>query len=335
MSDDIVQVKQLCVLAEVGNPFQVPSRFSSAISTFIAQNKNPASSPNYASVEADNYGPILKLLSNEKFLQNLDFALSILHVIVLLTRKESNRYKFGSVGFQAILPLLKPGSTNSLVLAEVANIILNVCYEADNVIEFIHSGGFPSLISCLGIDDLQVQINASGAIQSICFQEEGKSAIQQTNGIQSLASLLSKDDQRLLIRVTGSLHNISSDPNSVAQIVECHIVQLLLSFLTSKSDALVISSIGTLQNMCCTPEGKAEIKSVDGFEQMLRLCVHPSNEIVSSAVGGVFNLLRSTEGEELEGRFVGKQWKRLVGLLVTLGAVHSLLFPNKRCSFDE
>lgn len=92
-----------------------------------------------------------------------------MQTLKILSRKQVNRSQFGENGTAAILFHVS-NSASSSIAAEAANVILNICYEKDNVATVVRLQGVPALVALLDQSHPDVQANAAGALQSICFQ---------------------------------------------------------------------------------------------------------------------------------------------------------------------
>ena len=74
---------------------------------------------------------------------------------------------------------------------EGSNVILNVCYEKENVDAILMCGGVEPLVRFLGErKDPDLQANAAGAIQSICFQDKGRVSVRDLDGVPAMLRLL-------------------------------------------------------------------------------------------------------------------------------------------------
>jgi len=78
-------------------------------------------------------------------------------------------WTIGQISFAIILSHLNELSSWE-VASEVANLILNLCYEKKNVHLAIDLGAIQKIEKALCSKNEQLQTNAAGALQSICFQ---------------------------------------------------------------------------------------------------------------------------------------------------------------------
>eukprot|EP00966_Prymnesium_polylepis_P014079 325021-Prymnesium_polylepis.1 len=153
---------------------QRPVRLSNALQAFVATNEDARSSPNFANQAPDSVEGVVRLLGSPAVIDSDELAIRVLKTLKILSRKYDNRVRLGELIIPDLVRVL--GNRGApLVAGEAANVVLNICYERENVQRIIDGGGVPSLIALLGADDKELQANAAGAIQSICFQAEGRS----------------------------------------------------------------------------------------------------------------------------------------------------------------
>lgn len=141
-------------------------------------------------------------------------------VLKILSRKTDNRRNVADEVVRVVVGHLE-AAANLQIAAEGANVLLNICYELENVDLVIRHHGLQPLIRYLSEQDPQVQANAAGAVQSICFQKNGRKAIRLAGAVPSIISLLGSDDTKVCTRSVGALHNVSSDPDSIRIIRRC------------------------------------------------------------------------------------------------------------------
>lgn len=90
----------------------------------------------------------------------------------VLSRKQCNRLWLGEQAVRPLVTVLQTQNDTS-ILAEAANVLLNLCYEVPNVKLLLSTDGPASLLALLAQSDSSVRANAAGALQSICYQQEG------------------------------------------------------------------------------------------------------------------------------------------------------------------
>lgn len=143
-----------------------------------------------------------------------------IQVLKILSRKKRNRLAMTQQTTECIMSHLSaPLSTRTA--AEAANVMLNVCYEQQNVDLVVNQGAPATLIPLLKDHSHEVQANAAGALQSICYQKPGRQAVRGTDAVESLVMLLTHDSPKVVMRAVGALHNISSDTTAIRTIRRC------------------------------------------------------------------------------------------------------------------
>ena len=159
---------------------------------FIRTNEDHGVSPNYAAAdEPDECDSIFGLLGHWRVADDDKITLACVTALKILSRKRCNRVTFGKPGVCAILkhmaaphvaastPALlsgrfsssfiaatatppaalaqgTPRSSAAAVMGECANVILNVCYERDNVHVVLRCGGVTPLVRLLRESDQEV-----------------------------------------------------------------------------------------------------------------------------------------------------------------------------------
>ncbi len=133
----------------------------------VGSNKNP-----------DEIRHLLSLL-RESFIPP-ELEIMTAKVVKILVRKSINRLSLGKSGMNCIIKaLIRQTERRSIATAEIGNVILNTCYNGDNVQLFIDEGGFPYLMKLLRIyhDSTSIQASILGAIQGMCYVRSGRQII--------------------------------------------------------------------------------------------------------------------------------------------------------------
>jgi hypothetical protein len=295
----------------------VKPRTRELLSLFVTANEDPNKSENYRSQEPDEIKVFLNMLmsceSSDPSLQ-----LQLLKAFKILSRKASNRTLMGNDGcILAILlhlsssplsPTTSPTSTapetppisRSTIKAEGANVLLNLCYEPQNVSTLINrTPGCRLLIDFLLEEDAALQANAAGAIQSICFTKEGRKSVRDLEGIQNLIPLLGKPDTKVVQRSVGALHNLSADGESISFIRRYGGIPRLIALLKEDSPLISGSAAGAIQNVGRELASRMLIREMDDvIEPLARLLSSEDMNAQVCAAGALLNLL----GPELEGK---------------------------------
>ncbi len=139
------------------------------ISSFVEHNDDPRSSPNFASRGADDVCGLFYLLSNPNVLTNAPFLLVTLKALKILMRKPTNRKNIDDSFTKALVSILGlvSGAAMVAVLKEACNVVLNICYESENVIRLVRFDGVGPLTFIIGNcgSDVELLIAALGALQ--------------------------------------------------------------------------------------------------------------------------------------------------------------------------
>lgn len=242
MSPTCADVHKLLTSANPGQRL-LPARKEPVLSMlrdFVTANEDPRVSPNYRDQRPDEMDGIFKLMSTPECAADEEVSLYALKVLKILSRKQENRQNFGRRGLNAVLRLLIDPSS-SRVAGEGSNVILNVCYEKENVDAILMCGGVEPLVRFLGErEDPDLQANAAGAIQSICFQEKGRVSVRDLDGVPAMLRLLAEcgGNVKVQTRAIGAIHNMSSDADSIRLIRAKEGIPLVVDLLKSQQPAV-------------------------------------------------------------------------------------------------
>ena len=131
--------------------------------------------------EADNLKPLLSLIMHDI---PIDIEILAAKVIKILLRKPQNRVTLGRSGVGSIVRALhRQEERLTSSAAEIGNVVLNTCYEGDNIDSFIEENGIPPLLNLLYSNDDKVIASALGAIQGLCFISSGRRAIRSVPNV--------------------------------------------------------------------------------------------------------------------------------------------------------
>ena len=193
---------------------------------FVDANEGARASPNLRDERRDELGGITSLLTDADLPGDQDLALLALKTLKILSRKEDNRRRFGRELCRAVvrLALTHPRASHA-VTAEGANVVLNACYEKENVRHVLECGGVEPLVRRVADtgETPRCRSAAAGAVQSVCFQAPGRCRVRDCDGVAALVALMkelterpcpgtvsrdSSDDERSMCRarVVGALH---------------------------------------------------------------------------------------------------------------------------------
>lgn len=76
------------------------------------------------------------------------------------------------------------------IASEICSVILNICYEKDNVLSIISHKGVPFLLEFVRDADDDVAANAAGALQSISYQDVGRDELRELGTLEILIPML-------------------------------------------------------------------------------------------------------------------------------------------------
>ena len=271
----------------------------SALRAFVAQNEDPARSPNLADESPDDLAPLIGVLADPKLEDNEPLMLHVLKALKVLSRKYENRLDFGQPGCEAVVRLLKrvPSPT---VSAEGCNVVLNICYEKPNVLAILEAGGVSALVMRLAEDDRDLQANAAGALQSITFQEQGRAIARDAGAVPLIAALLDHADEKIRTRAVGALHNISTDDESIRIIRRQGGIPLLVEMLGAPSHAICSSAVGALQNISREVQSSHQILELEGVGPLTDLLFATDVQAQVAAAGALLNIFGHPSEDEGE-----------------------------------
>ena len=223
------------------------AKLQTALQAFVSLNEDASRSPNYQSQGPDDLDSVVKLLSSDAVKAHEQLLLCVLKMLKILTRKYDNRVRLGEHIVEDLVEVLHL-RVSVACSGEASNVVLNICYERDNVVRLVSAGGVPPLIS-FAKDDSQadLQANAAGAVQSICFQKEGRTFVREHGAIEAVLPLLGSANLKVQTRAVGAVHNMSSEPEAIRVIRRLGGVPLLIQLLRVPSAPVCGSAAGALQ----------------------------------------------------------------------------------------
>eukprot|EP00696_Hemimastix_kukwesjijk_P007874 gnl/Hemi2/19978_TR6630_c0_g1_i1.p1 gnl/Hemi2/19978_TR6630_c0_g1~~gnl/Hemi2/19978_TR6630_c0_g1_i1.p1 ORF type:complete len:353 (+),score=71.23 gnl/Hemi2/19978_TR6630_c0_g1_i1:104-1162(+) len=278
----------------------------SLLEQFVIGNRDPATSPHFVSREPDALAPLLALVTDPLVQDHDALFLLSLQALKIISRKGDNRRKMTAhVGVLA--GILKTFAARPPVCSEAASVLLNLCYERDNVCAVLNAGVAESLASILGgppsPPDDELRVNSAGAIQCITFHKEGRKVLRKQNAVSMLVSLISSSCSiRLLEGVLGSLLNMTVDPKClrVVRMQEGSINSLVL-LLDSPHAAICTTAAGILQNLARETASRSQLLAhrhvVPGLLRLLA-AEPPIVRMQRNVVGALLNILGPDLGPE-------------------------------------
>ncbi|CAM9231079.1 unnamed protein product, partial [Choristocarpus tenellus] len=221
---------------------------AAAIRDFLGVNLDPASSPNRQTearinLAVDDMAAIFVVLSSDCLPENSTLLL-LLQVLKVLLRKQVNRKAMGKQGVQAVTNLLKS------ITCECANVILNMCYDRENVDLFLEVDGVRALVPLINSKDEKMQASGLGALQSVCFERAGREVARADVGvIRRVVRLLVSSSPKVRARALGAVHNLSTDPGLIGVIREEGGLAPLVGMLRHPEPQMCGGAAGTIQNL--------------------------------------------------------------------------------------
>ncbi|GAQ79674.1 hypothetical protein KFL_000350280 [Klebsormidium nitens] len=241
------------------------------LETFVAVNEDPGRSPYYKNQHADSLDRLVSLLKDPGIEQHPGLALAALKALKILSRKTCNHSgmrrdeKKDGNAIQAVLRFLQaPGKVDESIAAEAANVLMNPCFEKENVeVVLLNEGCIPPMVAFLGAADENLQANVAGVLQSV-----------RTGAL-------------------GALHNISSDPCSTGIIRRKNGIPPIMKLLRSPQAAIAQSAAGALQNVSREGESRRVIRRDNDAVVALFDMLVDGKEVRTqvSAVGALMNIL--------------------------------------------
>mmetsp|Transcript_7612 Transcript_7612/g.25214 ORF Transcript_7612/g.25214 Transcript_7612/m.25214 type:complete len:334 (+) Transcript_7612:62-1063(+) len=313
------------------HPNPIPDRrtkFVCMLQEFIAANENPNLSPNFRSQVPDVLDPLIGALKTEGYEEDEVLALSLLKVVKILSRKHENRVSMGDAGIRAVLRFLQKPK-NPRIAGEGANVVLNICYEKENVDSVLRCNGIAPLVKFLISEDADLQANAAGAIQSICFQEKGRLSVRDVGAIPPILELLDPSCAvKVQTRAVGAIHNMSSDPDSIRIIRRQQGIPKLVELLRSDAPAICGSSAGALQNISREVASRNIIRDLGAIPLLANLLVVGDMQAQVCAAGALLNILGPELGEDRAGSAQRRGFGRLISCCLALSMAHEMLFDE-------
>jgi len=306
-----------------------PQKLSNALQAFVSVNEDAASSPNYQSSEPDDLDIFIALVSLQAVKENAELLLRLLKCMKILTRKYDNRVRLGEHIVEDLVEVLHDRVSID-VAAEASNVVLNICYERENVVRLVHADGVPPLVQFASDNEnADLQANAAGAIQSICFQKEGRSFVREQGAIQAILPLLASSNLKVQTRAVGAVHNMSSEPEAIRVIRRLEGIPLLVQLLRAPSAPICGSAAGALQNLSRESASRGEILSLGAVVPLSDLLFGSDVQSQVCAAGAILNLLGPAMGAENASNEKRQGFKKLLSLALTVGMLNDALRPEQ------
>eukprot|EP00899_Mesostigma_viride_P016806 jgi/Mesvir1/25126/Mv21584-RA.1 len=299
------------------------------LSTFVQENEDPNRSANYKYPPCDPLANALRVLKDPAVESDETLTLLVLKTFKILSRKHDNRMALGEAGVAALVRYLhKP--RNARIAAEGANVVLNVCYEKENVDSVLKCNAVVPLVSFLTSKDADLQANAAGAIQSISFQDKGRLSVRDIGAIPDILSLLHSDNLKVRTRAVGAIHNMSSDADTIRIIRRKDGIPPLVTLLSAPQPTVSGSAAGALQNVSREVASRVLIRDLNAIPPLTDLLFGSDLQAQVCAAGALLNILGpELAGEDNSHEHVRKAFARLVSLSLSLSMAYATLFPGK------
>ena len=272
-----------------------PGKVEDLAVAFYRLNEDPKESPNLQVETGDDYSFLMDLLDDKRVLHDCDLALALLRMLKVLSRKLSNRNNMELEDIETVAKYLRSTESSS-VSAEAASILLNACYEKENVSLAIKANAVVDLSWLLDSDSEDVAANATGALQSLSYQEEGRVHIRELDILEHIFPLLSHSSTKVRTRAVGVIHNMSSDLPSIAVIRTGGAIQELVTLLSDPQVHICSSAAGAIQNLSREQLSKEMIMEVGGVPPLTDLLFGSDVQTQVCAAGALLNIL----GPQLE-----------------------------------
>ena len=246
-------------------------------------------SANFASQQPDDLDEVVALVADTKAMQSDDVAIRVLKTLKILSRKFENRARLGERVVADVVRVLAE-ERSAAVMGEAANVVLNVCYERENVQRVIAAGGVPPLIALLPPPS-----STSGK----CRRRDpvdllpggGRSYVREMGAIPAVLPLLSSPSLKVQTRAVGAVHNISSEPEAIKVIRRLDGIAPLIVLLRTPSAAVCGSAAGALQNLSRETSARKEIRELGAVVPLSDLLFGDDVQSQVCAAGAVLNLL--------------------------------------------
>jgi len=297
------------------------------VSAHIEGRRAPPTQPNPTLAKAllpDDLSPILSALlytTESKNVHNSKFLLMLMKLLKILSRKVENRVGIPERSFQALISQLQ--HVNTKIATEIASVLLNACYEPENVEIVLSNGGGPALTKCLESSDEELQACAAGAIQSITYQVRGRNFFEKSapNTVAALIRLVSSGNNRVRTRAVGALHNMSTDLGLVALLRNTDGVLPLVKLLEVSGGEAMRSAAGTIMNISRDTVCRQQARDAGVIPLLLKVLFGDDVKAQTSAVGALMNIV----GVEVENERSRELFKKVLSLSLALGITYDCM----------
>eukprot|EP00736_Rhodelphis_marinus_P010794 Rmarinus@m.23705 len=296
---------------------------------FIEFNHDPSTSPNFDREDADDLRPILGALSDRDVTLHEEVSRKLLTVLKILSRKYESRIEYGVRSIKVVTKYLE-APRNFVIAAEGANVVLNLCYEKENVEAAVRYGCITPLLRFLGAVDDDLKANAAGAIQSICYQTNGREFVREADGISRILELMASTNLKVQTRAVGAIHNLSSDCECVVLIRDSESgIEDLVKLLGSPHPSICASAAGALQNCSREVECRDVVKDAGAVPLLVNLLFGSDVQCQVCAAGALLNIVGPELGPEVKENEERARFKAMISQALTLSMVYHGIYSEE------
>mmetsp|Transcript_15305 Transcript_15305/g.38434 ORF Transcript_15305/g.38434 Transcript_15305/m.38434 type:complete len:353 (-) Transcript_15305:54-1112(-) len=267
-----------------------PDKVQELAEDFYYLNEDPSTSPNLRIDDVDQYSFLMDCLDDGKTKSNPALSFALFRMLKVLSRKEVNRLAMEDGDMKTIVGYMVKPKT-SQIASEVSSVVLNACYEKENVVRFIKCKGVAFLLEFVKDHDDDVAANAAGALQSLSYQEVGRDELRELGTLEILIPALKHTSVKVRTRSVGVIHNMSSDVHSIAILREGDAIKTLVSMLSAPQVHICGSAAGAIQNMSREQQSKKEILENNGVPPLNDLLFGADVPTQVCAAGALINLI--------------------------------------------
>lgn len=294
--------------------------------SFVNMNQDPHQSPNFSSERHDNLAILLHVV--DLYFHHAIIVLLVLKSIKILSRKSVNRCHIDPSVIDVLQRIIGAYSSDCQICVEFSNIVLNICYERDNVPRVIDKGCILQLTRLMSGEfqsDYKLLSAVVGALQSICFQAEGKDSVRQSGAIRPVIQLLTCKDTTVRSRAVGVIHNLSSDLSIVPDLRIGGAIPDLIALLHDPNVNISVSAAGCIQNFSREDKSRATIRDCGGVIPLTEMLFMDHLPAQTCAAGALLNLLgpRLSSEERMHPQRVAL--RKLLSNCIFLGQMSDIL----------
>jgi hypothetical protein len=254
--------------------------------------------------------------------------LVLLTVVKLLLRASGNRTSLGKSGMELMVKIMHQRMgmrKSSSVIAEICGMILNACYDTENVGHICATNnGVLMLINCIHHRDDQIVASSLGALQAVCFAPMGRRTLRHNFEIlNKLVSHLTHPIEVIRARSLGTIHNLSVDTVAIVPLMNTGCISTLVQILKESNEETCALALGTLQNLTRDHNAKLQAHDAGVLPIVVGLLMSPSVPCQVAALGTFMNLT------DLGAENDTSTLHSLLANAIALGAISSCIFETE------